>query len=69
METATPHDDRFTPDRYFQLVDEGLIGPDDRVELLDGVIVTVSPSGARHAAVVGQTLAVDELLPPPLPRD
>jgi Uma2 family endonuclease len=52
MEAAPPTDDRFTTERYFQLVEDGVIGPDDRVELLDGVIVAVPPSGPRHAAVV-----------------
>lgn len=34
------------------LVEQGILGPDDRVELLEGVIVTVSPQSPRHAAVV-----------------
>ena len=58
METATPTDDRFTAERYFQLVEEGVIGPDDRVELLDGVIVAVSPSGPSHASVIGDVAHV-----------
>lgn len=30
----------------------GILGEDDRVELLDGVIVTMAPIGSRHAAWV-----------------
>ena len=35
---------RWTADRYLRLVDEGVLGLDDRVELLDGVIVAAFPS-------------------------
>ena len=34
---------RVTRERYWQLVGDGTIGPDDRVELLEGVIVAMSP--------------------------
>lgn len=54
MDTVGTGDDRFTADRYFGLVDVGILAPDDQVELLDGVIVTVSPSGPNHASVIGQ---------------
>jgi len=38
--------------RYFELVEEGLIAPDDRVELLEGVIVSMPPQSPLHAAAV-----------------
>jgi Uma2 family endonuclease len=38
--------------RYFALVEEGLIAPDDRVELLEGVIVSMSPQTPLHASGV-----------------
>jgi len=38
--------------RYDRLVDAGIFGPDDRVELLDGLLVAREPQGKRHAAVV-----------------
>jgi Uma2 family endonuclease len=38
--------------RYDRLVDVGIFGPDDRVELLDGLLVAREPQGKRHAAVV-----------------
>lgn len=41
-----------TRERYWQLVGDGTIGPDDRVELLEGVIVTMSPQSPSHAGVV-----------------
>jgi Uma2 family endonuclease len=42
----------FTPERYFALADEGVLRPDDRVELLEGVIVAMAPQGPLHASVV-----------------
>lgn len=49
METVATPDDRYTAERYFRLVDEGVLQPDDRVELLDGVIVSMPPSAPPHA--------------------
>jgi Uma2 family endonuclease len=63
MDAVGTTDDRYTAERYFELVAQSLLRPDDRVELLDGVIVTGPPSGPSHASVAGQiaqavTLAV-----------
>jgi Uma2 family endonuclease len=44
---------RVTRERYWKLVEDGVIGPDDRVELLDGVIVAMSPRNPPHALVIG----------------
>jgi Uma2 family endonuclease len=35
-----------------RMVDAGVLGEDDRVELVDGVLVDMSPPGAAHSAVV-----------------
>src|SRR5262245_61330386 len=43
---------RWTAERYLRLVDEGVLGPDDRVELLEGVIVSMAPQNVPHAAGV-----------------
>ena len=43
---------RRTGEEYFRLVEAGVLGPDDRVELLDGVIVGVSPQNPRHASAL-----------------
>ena len=41
-----------TLDQYERMVEHGVLGEDDRVELLDGLLVTVSPQGALHAATL-----------------
>lgn len=43
---------RFTRSEYEQMVDVGVLGPDDRVELIDGEIVVISPEKSHHAAVI-----------------
>ena len=47
-------DGRVTRQHYWQLVADGVIGADDRVELLEGVIVAMSPQGPRHAFVIAK---------------
>jgi Uma2 family endonuclease len=42
----------FTVDEYYRMAEAGILGEDDRVELLDGRIVQMSPIGSRHAACV-----------------
>jgi Uma2 family endonuclease len=54
MATADPGEGRITRERYWQLVADGTIGPDDRVELLEGVIVAMSPQNPPHAFVMQQ---------------
>jgi len=43
-------DDRYTVDRYFALVAQGELSPEDRVELLDGIIVAMPPQDPLHAS-------------------
>lgn len=44
----------FTVDEYYRMAEAGILGEGDRVELLDGRIVEMSPIGSRHAACVGR---------------
>ena len=43
---------RFTVDEYHRMGDAGIFHDDDRVELIDGRIVEMSPIGGRHVACV-----------------
>lgn len=52
-------DSGYTVDAYFKLVDAGVLQADDRVELLDGVIVAEPPMDPPHAtgiAMVAEAL-------------
>ncbi len=42
----------FTADEYHRMAQAGVLGEDDRVELLDGEIVEMTPIGSPHAACV-----------------
>lgn len=46
--------------RYDRLVEAGVFGPDDRIELLDGLLVAREPQGGRHATVIGLVRAALE---------
>jgi Uma2 family endonuclease len=48
----TPVRKRFTAEEYHRMVEAGLLGEDDRVELLEGEIWQMSPIGSRHAAAL-----------------
>lgn len=40
---------RFSRAEYDQMVDAGIFGPEDRIELLDGEIIDRAPQKSRHA--------------------
>ena len=42
----------FTVEEYYRMADAGILTEDDRVELLDGEIVEMTPISARHASCV-----------------
>jgi Uma2 family endonuclease len=43
---------RFTADEYQRMGQVGILSEDDRVELIDGEVVAMTPIGARHCACV-----------------
>ena len=54
MNPVTPAEIRLTSERYLELVDDGVLGPDERVELLEGVVVAMAPQNPRHASGVAR---------------
>lgn len=45
---------RFTVDDYYRMADAGILSDRDRVELIDGEVVAMSPIGPRHAACLSR---------------
>ncbi len=50
---ATPIPRRkFTVEQYYQMAETGILAPGERVELIEGEIIEMSPIGPRHAMCV-----------------
>lgn len=45
----------FNVEQYYRLAEAGVLKPDDRVELIEGEIIRLSPIGSAHAASVSRT--------------
>ena len=45
---------RFNVAEYYQMAKAGILKPDDRVELIEGEIIKMSPIGSPHAACVSR---------------
>ena len=45
---------RFTLDEYHRMGETGIFGPGDRVELIEGEIIEMTPIGSRHASTVSR---------------
>lgn len=43
---------RFTTDEYHRMIDAGVLGEDDRVELIGGEVVRMAAIGARHGECI-----------------
>jgi Uma2 family endonuclease len=56
MDTANEQSGRYTAERYLELGDCGILAPDDRVELLDGLIVSMPPPTPSHDSCVHRAL-------------
>src|SRR5947209_2791475 len=55
---------RWTPEEYHRMADLGILGPDEKVELLDGYVVPKMPQNVHHRASV---LRLSTRLPGHLP--
>nr|WP_281721433.1 Uma2 family endonuclease [Nitrosomonas nitrosa] len=53
MAAPAVHIKRWTRHEYDRMAEAGLFGPDERVELLEGDIITVTPQQSPHAACIG----------------
>ncbi len=47
---------KFTVEEYHKLGEVGIIGPDERTELIDGDIMLMAPMGSGHVSCVGRLL-------------
>jgi Uma2 family endonuclease len=55
---------RFTVGEYLRLADVGVIRPGERVELIDGQVVAMTPQGPVHSALVSGIVArLNEIFP------
>lgn len=50
---------RFNVTEYYQMAEAGVLKPEDRVELIEGEVIKMSPIGSKHAACVKR---LDDLL-------
>ncbi|MBW4699171.1 MAG: Uma2 family endonuclease [Aphanocapsa lilacina HA4352-LM1] len=47
----------FTVDEYYRMGKAGIFQPDERLELIDGIVINMPPQGPLHAATVRRILA------------
>lgn len=49
---------RFTVSEYYQMAEAGILREDDRVELIEGEVIEMSPIGSKHAACVARLVEI-----------
>ncbi len=58
MATDKPLPHRFTIDDYHRMEESGILGGDDRVQLVEGEIIEAAPAGGEHGAAAAHIAAV-----------
>src|SRR5258708_28997648 len=59
MTTSTePQPRRFTVEEYLRMGESGIFRPDERVELIEGEIIQMTPIGPPHAGTVNHQMAL-----------
>ena len=53
-----PRRHRLSVADYYRMAEVGILAPDARVELIDGEIIDMAPSGSAHAGTVDYLLSV-----------
>jgi Uma2 family endonuclease len=53
-DTVTLRKRKFDVDEYHRLGEAGILGEDDRIELIEGELVEMSPIGGEHATIVAK---------------
>jgi Uma2 family endonuclease len=48
---------RFTVEQYHEMVEAGILGENDRIELIEGNVLQMSPKGPRHVFAVQELLS------------
>ena len=51
---VVPHTRRFTIKEYYRMAAAGILSENDRVELIEGEVIEMTPIGARHAGTVNR---------------
>jgi len=54
LPSAAPSRHLISVDAFHRMAETGILGPEDRVELIDGEIIDMSPIGVLHAAIVAR---------------
>ncbi len=52
MTFQVPYKKKYTIDEYHRMAEVGITGPEDRVELIDGDIIVVSPKSKRQSYIM-----------------